>query len=327
MSGGYVIQVGNERPAEAIIATPNKKTGEPQGAQMKTYIRVGSHLVLNQCRVWGRRVMKKDGKIVTSDIEFNTPGYKGDIEFMNWGADGGYAIEVRYLDQSRSLDFEYQTNIQKIVINPEQQGAHIILSAGQNKFDHNTSGLKIKFLGVHPQNRDSKSKNPDPAIKGYVYYEVTDAHVDRKSVEAIETSLVAGNFVKEISVKPQQIRNLFQAIGPRDEFNGVDLLSSDAQLYKTLLEYANYNSVDFFYLIGQYKARVSDAFKLANSYRALDLTKDGHIVLEVNGKKEMIMSGLKGKGEEMAQWMVDNYYEEEVFKATQIFLELVLKLK
>lgn len=324
---GFVIQVGNEKPAEAIVATPNKRTGQPEGPQMKMYLRVGSHLVLNQCRVWGRRVINGKPKPDGTEIEFNTVGYKGELEFLPWGASGGYAIEIRYLPQSRSLDFEYQQNVQKIVINPEQEGAHIILNAGQNKFDYKKDELKIAFLKVHPQFRDSKSKNPDPVIKGYVYYELTDEHVDNKVVEHIETSLEAGKLVKELSSKPEQIKNLFKIMGKREEFGSTDLLSSPGQIYKTLLEYASGHAVDFFYLIGEYKREVEDAFRKAQSYNALDLTKDGHIALEVNGKKNLIISDIKAKGEGMIAWMLDHYYEEEVFMATQSFIELVSKLK
>lgn len=327
MSKGYVIQVGNENPSEAIIATPNKKTGEPMGPQMKTYKRVGSHLLINRARVWGRRVMMKDGKKIITDIEFNTVGYRGDIEFLNWGTDGGYAIDIRYLPQSRSLDYEYQTNIQKIVVNPEQDGAHIILTAGENKFDPKSQDLLITFLKVYPQNRDSKSKNPDPAIKGHVYYEVTDENVDQTSIKRIENSLAASKLVNDLSNKPDQIRNLFKVLGQRDEFGTTSLLSGDLQIYRVLLEYSNAYPVDFFYLIDQYKDGVRDDFKKAESYKALDLSKDGHIALEVKGKNNLIISELKGKGQAMVEFMIENYYEEEVFKATQILKELVSKLK
>lgn len=327
MSGGYIIQVGNESPAEAIVATPNKKTGEPMGPQMKTYKRVGAHVLINRARVWGRRFMTKDGKKVTTDIEFNTVGYRGDIEFLDWGSEGGYAIEIRYLPQSRSLDYEYQANIQKIVINADQGGAELILQAGQNKFDSKKQEVLVTFLKVYPQNRDSPSKNPDPTIKGFVYYEVTDEHVDKSSIKRIETSIAASKLVNDLSNKPDQIRNLFKVIGQRDEFGTTSLLSGDLQIYKVLLEYANGNAVDFFYIISEYKRGVSDAFSKAKSYNALDLTKDGHIALEVNGKKNLILSDIKAKGDGMIEWMLDNYYEEEVFKATQMLKELVSKIK
>lgn len=327
MAGGYVIQVGNETPAEAIIATPNKKTGEPMGPQMKTYKRVGSHLIINRARVWGRRYFVKDGKTVNENVEFNTVGYKGEIEFMDWGKEGGYALDIRYLPQSRSLDYEYQANVQKIVVNPEQDGAHIILKAGENKYDSTKDQLLVQFLKVYPQNRDSKSKNPDPNIKGHVYYEVTDEHVDQSSIKRIESSLVATKIVNDLSTKPDQLRNLFKALGQREEFGNTTLLSGDLQIYRVLLEYTNAKPGDFFYWINQYKSGVEDAFKKAESYKALDLTKDGHIALEVNGKKQLIISDLKAKGKGMVDWMLENYFEEEVFKATQIFKELVSKLK
>ena len=332
MAGGYVIQVGNERPGEAIVAQVNKKTGEPTGPQMKRYIPVGSHLIINQARVWGRRVIAGKPKSDGTEIEFNTPGYKGEIEFMDWGTNGGYAIEIRYLPQSRSLDFEYQQNVQKIVVRDNQEGNHvkgasIVLSAGENKFDPKKDELFITFLRVHPSSRDSKSKNPDPAIKGYRYYEITDEHVDQGSIKRIESSIDAGIFVKTLSNKPSEIKNLFKIMGDRPEFGDTNLLSGDLQIYKVLLEYANAEPVDFFYLIGQYKTGVEDAFRKAESYKALDLTKDGHIALEVNGKKTLIISDLKAKGEGMIQWMLDHYYEDEVFMATQSFKELVTKLK
>jgi hypothetical protein len=327
MPGGYVIQVGNERPGEAIVAQVNKKNGEPTGPVMKRYIPVGSHLLINRARVWGRRFFMKDGKKVTDDVEFNTVGYKGEIEFMEWGTDGGYAIDIRYLPQSRSLDYEYQANVQKIYINPDQEGAHIILKAGENKFDTKKDDLLITFLKVYPLNRDSKYKNPDPTIKSYVYYEITDEHVDHVAVKMIESSTKASFYVQEMSTKPEQIRNLFKIMGDREEFGETNLLSGDSQVYKVLLQYANANAEDFFYLIKIYKESVEDAFSKAKSYNALDLTKDGHIALEVNGKKNLIISNVKAKGENMIQWMLDNFCDEEVFKATQAFKEQVSKLK
>ena len=329
MAGGYVIQVGNERPGEAIIATPNKKTGEPQGPQMKTFIRVGVHLIMNQCTVWGRRLINSKPKADGTEIEFNSIGYKGELEFLPWGSDGGYAIVIRYIPQSRSLDYEYQTNVQKINIDPNKGMTQIELKAGQNKFDYKKDDLLIKFWQVHPQNRDSKSKNPNPEIKGYQFYELTDDHVDSRSVKMIETSGEATSLLKSISIKPEKVRNLFELLSKniKDELGNTDLLSGDAEVYKTLLEYAYHNSEDFFSWIATYKREVEDAFEKAKSYRVLDLTKDGHIALEIDGKKNLIISEVKAKGENMIHWMIENYLEDEVYKATQVLKEIVSKLK
>lgn len=329
MSGGYVIQVGNPKPAEAIIATPNKR-GEPVGEQMTTYKRVGAHLILNTATVWGRRIIRgDDGKVAkTVGVEFNTTGYQGEIEFLDWGIDGGCALAIRYLPQSRSLDLEYQNNVQKLIIRDDQL-THIALQAGENKFDYKKDDLYIKFLKVIPANQGSRSKNPNPDIKGHSYWEVTEEHVDKKTIERIDASTNAAGKVKEISVKPEQIRNLFVILGKREEFGSTDSLSGDGQIYKTLLEYAYGFPDDFFYLIEEYKNKVRDAFDKAESYKALDLTKDGHIAIELNQKKQLPFSSveIKGKGNAMIEWVLDHYLESEVFKGTQIFLEQVSKLK
>lgn len=330
MSGGYVIQVGNDKPGKAIVATPNKK-GEPQGDQFERVITVGGHLVLNTARVWGKRVIRDEkGKVkdTGSEIEFNTVGYRGDIEFLEWGKEGGYAITIRYLPQSRSLDFEYQENVQKITVRNDQS-AYITLTAGQNKFDYKKDELLIQFLKVIPANQNSKSKNTNPDIKGHMYSEVTDEHVDKKSIARIEESVSATNVVKNISEKPEEIRNLFSVMGKREEFGSTDILSGDQQVYKTLLEYAYGFPDDFFSLISVYKAKVRDAFDKADSYKALDLTKDGHIAIEVNQKKNLPYSGveIKAKGNGMIEWVLEHYLEPEVFKGTQVFLEHVSKLK
>lgn len=329
MSGGYVIQVGNPKPAEAIIATPNKK-GEPVGEQMTTYLRVGAHLILNTATVWGRRIIRDEGGKVTksSGIEFNTPGYQGEIDFLDWGTDGGYAITIRYLQQSRSLDLEYQNNVQKLIIRDDQL-THINLKAGENKYDYKKDDLFIKFLKVIPANQNSKSKNPNPDIKGHSYWEVTEEHVDKKTIQRIDASTSAASKVKEISAKPDQIRNLFVIMGKREEFGSTDVLSSDGQVYKAILEYAYGFPDDFFYLIEEYKRNVRDAFDKAESYKALDLTKDGHIAIEVDQKKHLPFEGIaiKGKGNAMIEWVLEHYLESEVYKGTQSFFAHVSKLK
>lgn len=330
MSGGYVIQVGNPKPAKAIIATPNRKTGEPEGPQLETFLRVGAHLILNTATVWGRRVIRDaKGEITKSaGIEFNTAGYQGDIEFLDWGKDGGYAIPIRYLPQSRSLDLEYQSNVQKIVVR-DDQSTHITLQAGENKFDYKKDALYIQFLKVIPANQNSLSRNPNPDIKGHVYSEVTEEHVDKKTIERIDASTKAAGLVKEISAKPEEVRNLFVVMGKREEFGFTDHLSGDGQIYKTLLEYAYGFPDDFFELIDEYKRKVRDGFDKAESYKALDLTKDGHIAIEVSQKKHLPFEGIsiKAKGNGMIEWVLEHYLEPEVFRGTQSFLEFASKLK
>jgi len=339
MAAGYVIQVGNNKPQKVIVAHPNKN-GQPSGDQFEHYKSVGAHLIMNTIRVWGRRVikLKEDDTGKTkyktslengSPIDVLTPGYQGEIEFLPWEAEGGYSIQCRFLrDMSRSLDYEYQEVVQKIKIDPNKpkEGDVLIqLKAGENKFDYKKDALFIQFLKVHPQNRGSISKNPNPEVKGYSFYEITDEHVDSIAIKQRETSLDAGNLVKSLANKPAQLRNLFDVLGPREEFGDVNGLSGDLQLYSTLLDYAAIYPGDFFSLLIDYKKSMQDSFEKAKSYKALDISKDGHVAFVKNGKVELLIEA-KGKGEKMLDWMVDNFLDEAVYPQVQIFKQLVDKL-
>ena len=336
MAKGYIIQVGNNKPQQVIVAHPDKY-GRPSGDQFEHYKTVGVHQIGNTIRVWGRRVIKeKDGKCRTtldngSPIDVLTPGYQGEIEFLPWEAEGGYSVQCRYLrDMSRSLDYEYQDVVQKIKLDPnrpKEGDALINLKAGENKFDNKKDALLIQFLKVHPQNRESKSKNPNPEVKGYSFFEITDEHVDSIAIKQVETSIEAGNIVKNLANDIGKLRNLFDIMGKREEFGDVNRLSGDLQIYLTLLDYSTRYPEDFMSLVNGHKREMQENFEKAKSYKALDISKDGHIAFIDGAKPQLILSNAKGKGEKMLDWMIENYLDEEVYNATQIFKKLVDKLK
>lgn len=329
---GFIIHIGNENVPKVIVAHPDKETGRPMDGDdtMERFPRVGSHQILNRARVWGRRVITKGAAKKTkladgSEIQFNSREFTGEIEFLEWGDEEGFAIEARYLPTSNSLDFEYQDQVQKIRVDPNKGFTFIELKTGQNLFDYKKQALLIKFLKIHPQNRDSKSKNPDPEIKNFGYFEVTDDHVDQTVIKRIETGAEAVMVLKEISNKPGAMKTLFKVLGKK--LDGISELSLELEIYKALMEYVAANATEFFKLVDAYKMGVQDAFDRAQSEKALDLTKNGHIGFISDGKAQPIFSELKEKGEEMIHWVISNYYDEEVYKGTQILKELVSKLK
>ncbi len=329
MSSSYVINIGREKPAEAIVAYPDKD-GKPKEGEgvLRTYISVGKHFVQNVCSVWGRRVI--NGEANETPIEFNNPKYTGEIEFLKWGDPKGHSITIRYLKKSRSLDVEYQDNVQKITIDKEKGAdgsAQIELNAGENKFDLKKDALFVKYLQVHSQNRDSNSKNPDPEIKGYSFYEVTDENVNTKSIQSKEDTLDAGYIVKKVSNKPADLKALLAIIGEREELNGVDFLSKDKQIYDALLDYAMTKPNDFMSLINDHKKTISDTFEKAKTYNALDLTKDGDIALIIENKKELLFTGLKGKGNNMLTVVLEDCFDSETHKKIESLISLVEKLK
>lgn len=329
---GYIICVGREKPEIALVSQVDKKTGQPVGQdRWERVMTVGKHLLINHIRVWGRRLIK--GKVHKTEkgdpipVEFNTPGYTGEIEFLKWGTTGGHGIECRFLENSLSLDVEYQDNIQKVKIDKNQGPASIELESGENKFDPNKQALLISYLKVHPQNRDSVSKNPDPSIKGHMYFEVTDDTVDKTSIKRMESRVDAGYYVKSISTHPDKVRNLFEVMGNRPEFGDTNPLSNDTQVYKVLLRYAETNPGDFLSLIEEYKKELQRNFQYAESFNALDLTKNGVIVLTVSEKKEIIWDKVDAKGDQMKEWVIENYLDQEVYEKTKHFKALLKKVK
>lgn len=330
---GYVIHVGQHAPEKVIIAQPNKD-GNPKGDAFETFKQVGSYLIINRARVWARRV-DKDGKLpITADkneevLEVTDIRYKGKLEFLPWGSNktGAQAIEIRLLPISQSLDYEYQRSVQKIEVRVEEDQAQIDLKPGENKFDFDRDALKIQMLQVHPQNRDSKSKNPDPNLKGYTYYEVSDEQVDKAFVKNKEASITAGNFIVGLSSKPQALRNLLGIFqGYNVDFGDVNHLSNDTDVYSALLKFAEIPG-QFGLLVNRYKEEVMDMFAKAKSYKAIDLTKDGFIALEVNNKKELVWEKVEGKGEGMIETVLANLFEPDNFERTQHFKSLVGKLQ
>lgn len=331
MAKGYVIQVGHYNPQEAIVAYPDDRGRPKEDTIIKVQKTIGKVLIMNRARVYARRVdenlkmVQEAGKDIV--LEVTDKRYRGFLEFLDWGSDklGAQAIDVMFLTNSQSLDYEYQRTIQKL--EPRNEDIQIELAPGENKFDYKTEALKIQLFKVHPQNRDSKSKNQDPSIKGFTYYEVTDEQTDKSYTKAKEASITAGAFVKEISTKPVQMRNLFEIFkGYGVEFGSVNHLSNDTEIYSALLKLTDQPG-DFGANVNRYKQDLLDKFDLAKSYKALDLTKDGFIALTVDQKAVIAFEGAKGKGEKMIDWVLDNFLDDYVYSQSQYFKSLCAKLK
>lgn len=329
MSQGYVINVGRERPEEVIVAHV-KKNGEPvPDSKMTRYVQVGKHLIGNQCRVWGKRIITDDaGKDKgVKNVEITTPGYTGKIKTLPWNDPDGHALSLRYLENSRSLDVDYQNLVQKITVDPVKGGAQLELNAGENKFDKNADALLIDFLKAHPQNRDSISKNPNPEIKGFSFYEKTDDMMDKQSITEMEAIADAGFFVKQLSAKPSYVNNVFNLMVEGGvDFGNTNHLSTDGQRYQDLLRFASTQGVNFMAILVQYRAALSESFVKADSFNVIDFTKDGVIALTIDSKKEVVFKDIPEKGEKMQKYIFDRFYEDEIFEGIQNFKLKIQKL-
>lgn len=333
---GYVIQVGHYSPEKVVISVPTKE-GNPGVNVAESFKTVGEYNIINRARVWGRRVLDNGKLAKDADkndivVEVTNKDYHGKIEFLDWGVaeQGAQAIEVRYLPQSLSLDVEYQDNIQKIKLDPEGKdgSAFLVLTAGRNTFDYKTQALLIQMYKVHPQNRDSKSKNPDPRIKGYTFWEVTDADSDKVSIAQSESKITSGNYVMALADKPNGLRNLMNVFVDNGVgFGDVNLLSVPTDIYKALLIFAEQRPGDFGLYINEFKKEISDCFEKAKSYKALDLTTAGTIGLMVNSKKEIMFDKVEGKEEGMLTWVLEHFLDDSIFDNVKKFKDACEKLK
>lgn len=337
MSVGYVINVGSHTPQKVIVATPDRRTGNPTGDVFEVYKQTGVYQLINRIRVWARRVLP-DGKLPVVNgsevvLEVNDTRYKGNIETLPWGEakTGAQAIELRFLQQSSSLDYEYQRTIQKIETMPEDGTAFIELNPGENKFDPKLDVLKVKFLNVHPQNRDSISKNPDPRFKGFTFFEVNEKSSDRSFVTYKEKAIDAGLTIKQLSTKPEQLRNLLEVIlnsGSESEnpiFMNMSTLSTDTDIYRALLMYSDESPVKLVQHIDGFKQWIIDRFKYAESFNVLDLSKKGHIAVIKDGKPDIVWSDVPDKN--MMEWVVGNCFDESVYTQMKKFAAFCSTLK
>lgn len=323
---GYVIQVGHFSPQKVIIGYPDRVTGQPVGETFETHKQVGVYQIINRCRVWARRVLP-DGKLPKQGdserpLEVNDPLYRGNLEFLTWGENkvGAQAIEIRYLSSSSSLDYDYQRNIQKIETRVEDGTDMLILTPGQNKFDTEKQALLIQMFKVHAQNRDSKSKNPDPQLKGFTYYEITNDNVDKASIARDEAAIDAGVFIKGLSTSESMQKNLLEIfLGYGVDFGEINLLSTETDIYRALLAMAKTSPDEMWKNIDRYKRELLDLFEKAISFEVLDLTKDGFIAMTVKGKPQIIWKDADGKGKKMIDWVLDNFLEPSVYDQTKQF--------
>lgn len=328
MKTGYVINVGVHGPQKAIVGEVTKD-GYPKGNTTEVFIQVGTHGLINRARVWCRRVYP-GGKLPVVDgtenqIEVIDPKYKGDLEFLKWGDNktGAQAIEIRYLPHSSSLDYQYQDVVQKIQVRVEEGFDQIDLTPGQNKFDPVSQKNLVQMLKVHPQNRDSVSKNPDPKIKGHQFYEVSDDDADRQFVKHTEAAVVSQSFVINLSEHPQRLRNLFAILsGMNANFGDVNHLSNPTDIYASILKLAQTDPGGFGTMVNTYKKSLQDLFAKAESLKALDLSKDGFIAFEFAGKTTIIWDKVEAKGKKMPDWVIEHFLDEEVYDRTQHFKSL-----
>ena len=123
----FVIAVGRTRIESGISGELNKQTELPI-KQTEVMIPVGGYAIPTRTVAWGRRVIDGKPRANKNTISPTDMDYKGEVEFMKWGAQGGEQIVIQYLPTSNSLDRVYQEK--RLNLTPSDEDSSIMLEQG-----------------------------------------------------------------------------------------------------------------------------------------------------------------------------------------------------
>ena len=300
---------GDERPAFIIGQELEKGRGQTttvQGSRQVPYaVKPGDVGFPNMTEAWGVR-LTKDGKVPSSPLSVTDNNYDGKIEWLEWGDKRGCAIVARWLSGYNTLDYQYQ----KLVLRADDklkdsfEDAFIVLQTGINEVESNNT-LKLQHLRIHNQNRDSKSKNPE--CYSYMFFEKNEEVEQEKAAKDIDKKFEAISIVKK-AAKDTSLNALRSVKTAVSKMIAEEV--EDEKLYTTLLNLADSDPDAFIGQVDEYKKFMSNTFVKAQSFKLLDLTKEGTI-LAGKDQKEIIGKDIPAKGDKMIEYILENWYEEQ----------------
>lgn len=310
MAKKYVVYAGDERPAfiqANYIEKGSGQTRTEQGKKPQLYAnRPGDVGFPNMTEVWGVR-LDKNGKVPESQLSVTSNDYSGKVKWLKWGEEGGCAIVARWLSGYDTLDYQYQKLVLKAddKINEDSEVWFVILKNGVNEFDEVTESKKIELLQITSYNQNSLSKNPD--VIGSMFHEKNEAKELKDEGKKIDAKIDAGIIVRNASKDNSYVslRNLSKALSKL-----ITVEIGDDNLYTELLKLADTEPDIFLGQIEEHKRWISNIFVKAESFKLLDLTKDG-IIAAGKDIKEPIATALPVKGKKMLDYILEHCFEAE----------------
>lgn len=326
MAGKYIIYAGDERPAfikANYIEKGSKQTMTQQGNKDTLYAnRPGDVGFPNMTEAWGVR-LDKNGKRPSEPLAVTDKDYTGKVEWLEWGDKAGSVIVSRWLSGYDTLDYQYQKLVLKADerIKEDDDTWFIILQSGLNEFDLKTDDLKIQHLKNSSYNRDSKSKNPN--VIGFQFFEKDEQKEKVAEVKNIDAKIDAGIIVKTAARDNSYsaLRNLAKALSKI-----VTVVPADEDLYNELMKVVDSQPELLLTQVNEHKKWVSNLFVKAESFKLLDLTKDG-IIAAGNELKEPIMTDCPVKGKNALDYLLENCFEDKCATAISKLKIITDKIK
>lgn len=299
----FTVIAGRKEPATALQGQLDKKSGMPTANVNKVSLPVGRILVINYSRVWGRRVIEPQtsttGKSTTvspQSVAVTDPKYRGRIEFLEYGQEGGEMIEIRYLRNSSSLDKQYQEVVQKI--KPTDEDAFIILQQGMNDFNETTDALLIQMLKHHSLMHGSISRDTTMTDYDMVVYDAEQRNKSR--IQKVNIRNTAEGYVLDAA------NNKGKTFILASLFN-IDTQTQDDIIIEKLLDRATEFPERFVEVINQYQKKAHILLQDADDAGVIDIEPQGAIqIVDLKGGKDILIRNAEGRGVEKIKFVVGN---------------------
>ena len=284
-------------PSEAEEGELNKSTGMPAGTTSKIRLQVGAVAIPNFSVVWAKKLGTKDKPT-------------GGLEFMPWGAAGGEAVKIRYLQGCSSLDRQYQTQVLKLELTDEEknESAYIDLDIGINDFNMEvTDPMLIEMLKHHTYCEDNVSRKKDS--KSILFKLYNPSKVNASKIEAMRATKRATDYVLAAEGDTERLvvlANLFE----------LDPQSQDEVIFGELLEILDDDSSRVLKVIDLNKAKFKHQLQSLEERKAIEYTMDGEIYATVEDERSLVGKVVDDEGKPVKDYIglaTEGIMEPEIY--------------
>lgn len=298
----YTIKVGRGEPQVVLRGDVNKKTGLPDGKPEEGLSVMGGYAIPNYSKIWGKRELNKEGKPT------------GNFAPMEWGAEGGEILEIRFMDNCKSLDKRYQ---QEVGLRAQDKDAEIFLEFGINEFDYKTQGVLISMLKLHTANGDSPCR--DKQNQFVIFSEYDEEKNISFAMKEDEILFDAMGTIMDAKDNPSKLRVLGQMFG-------IPVDRKDKLISTQLMTRLKANPLKFLEDKNNFIKLSQKVLNKANEFQLLDLSIAGEV--RIYGDNEgPVITGLPVKlaATKKLDYMAENIMDPDIFEATEKIKKAVIK--
>jgi hypothetical protein len=304
MNKYFTIKVMGKEPSQAEEGYLNTTTGAPDGRTSKIKLQVGAVQIPNFSKVWAEVIVDSKTKVPT-----------GELKFLKWGDKAGRLVSIRYIQGQPSLDKNYQKNVLKVDLSPEEEtmNAYINLDIGINDFDvARADPMFIEFLQHHTYNGSNISRDPNSRE---IHFEIYDAKkINTGELDRMREKRKAEDIVFAAEGDSAILMILAKMFD-------IDPQAQDEVIFSELLEKLGDNYKNILTVVNDAKARFEVQLKSLFDQRILVEGPDGEIFDKSDSTtSDFLIKDIKDT--DKIAYLVANILEPEVHPAYTRVLEI-----